>query len=275
MFGINYYLKATKQLLSKKKPKIAVCFFGHLRTYKICAPFLKLKFLRYYDYDLFMHSWSEIDHNTKSWHKVRKAIGAVDKQDVINTYGEFKELIIEEQIYEDLGHLGYPTTFDVFGVKAAFIARYKVAMACKKYAQKHNITYDWVLFIRPDVFLKKPLLLDEAAFPCYTAIDKTIFCANSWNINDYRYYARATDVLFYAKMHTIYSFMEATEETLNRIDGFYSKNYMPEYSFDEQMIISKLFYKYLSYYNINTPKAWAIKRQRKIRKINLFNNKRL
>ena len=48
--------------------KIAVCFFGHLRTFKRCAPYIKKNLLNHYDCDLFMHTWSEYNHNTKTWH---------------------------------------------------------------------------------------------------------------------------------------------------------------------------------------------------------------
>lgn len=31
--------------------KIAVCFFGHLRTFKRCAPYIKFNLLKHYDCD--------------------------------------------------------------------------------------------------------------------------------------------------------------------------------------------------------------------------------
>ena len=50
----------------KHKLKIAICFFGHLRSFKRCAPALKRCFLDKYDCDLFIHTWDMLNHNTKT-----------------------------------------------------------------------------------------------------------------------------------------------------------------------------------------------------------------
>ena len=85
--------------------KIAVCFFGHLRTFKRCAPYIKLNLLEHYDCDLFMHTWSDYNHQTKTWHENQPIEGKVSKQEIIDTYGEFKNIIIEDQIVENLGDI--------------------------------------------------------------------------------------------------------------------------------------------------------------------------
>ena len=51
-----------------EKLKIAVCFFGHLRTFEKCAPKLRENMLNKYNCDIFMHTWDKLNHNTLTWH---------------------------------------------------------------------------------------------------------------------------------------------------------------------------------------------------------------
>lgn len=57
--------------------KIAICFFGHLRTFKRCAPHLKRNLLDQYDCDLFMHTWSTLNHQTITHHENKNIDGIV------------------------------------------------------------------------------------------------------------------------------------------------------------------------------------------------------
>ena len=148
--------------------KIAVCFFGHLRTYKKCAPFLRRNLLDNYDCDLFMHTWTTLDHETKSWHDYPKTKGLAAETDIINAYGEFKGLAIEEQKPVDMGtiktkpsHNCPPFDVSIFGIGAIFHSIRKSIRLCEEYADPKGVKYDLVLCIRPDIWLKKPLNIEE------------------------------------------------------------------------------------------------------------------
>ena len=78
--------------------KIAVCFFGHLRTFKRCAPYIKFNLFKHYDCDLFMHTWSDYNHQTKTWHENQPIEGKVSQQEIIDTYGEFKNIIVNDTL---------------------------------------------------------------------------------------------------------------------------------------------------------------------------------
>ena len=65
--------------------KIAVCFFGHLRTFKECAKHIKHNLLDKYDCDLFMHTWSTYNHHTKTHHENRDIKGDVSKNIIVKT----------------------------------------------------------------------------------------------------------------------------------------------------------------------------------------------
>jgi hypothetical protein len=144
--------------------KIAVCFFGHLRTYKKCAPFLRKNLLDKYDCDLFMHTWATLDHNTKSWHTYATIGGNTKEADIIRTYREFKGLIIEEQKSLDLGvfhikpcHNSKTTSMSIFGMDAMFHSIRASNRLREEYAAENNVKYDLVLCVRPDIWLKEPL----------------------------------------------------------------------------------------------------------------------
>ncbi len=154
--------------MSKEKLKIAVCFFGHLRSYQKCAPFLRRNFLKYYDCDLFMHTWSTLDHNTQTWHKLKKAEGNTRREDIIRAYGNLKNIEIEEQKPKDLGvirikgdHTDKETKMSLFGIGAVLHSMRESLRGCEEYAAENKVKYDYILFVRPDIWLKKPLRIDK------------------------------------------------------------------------------------------------------------------
>ncbi len=154
--------------MDKRKLKIAICFFGHLRSYKKCAKSLKRNLLQYYDCDLFMHTWTTIDHNTQTWHNYKKEDGLTNKEKVINTYGAFKGIKIEEQRPKDLGFITIKksntdkeTKISLFGINAVLHSMRQSLSECEEYAKINQVTYDYILFIRPDILLRKPLKIDQ------------------------------------------------------------------------------------------------------------------
>ena len=73
-----------KENRNSKRLKIAIQVFGHMRTFEKCAPSLKKYFLRYYDCDIFIHTWSTLDHDTQTWHKHRKSGHSIDQSQFEN-----------------------------------------------------------------------------------------------------------------------------------------------------------------------------------------------
>lgn len=267
MLDINLYnIKLKRRLNAKKKPKIAVCFFGHLRTYKECAPFLKLNLLRYYDADLFMHTWSMLDHNTPTWWDERddefvdsgfkriRQEGQTNEADIIEAYGEFKKIIIEEQIVEDLGFIG---TISKFGVKSSYYTRGAACKLAQQYATENNVKYDYIVLIRPDCWIKKPLLLEAFTENIETDINKTIFIPV--NAGPDGYPAIATDIIIYAKSEPMFAFCENTDVVIEHLLN-YNWHYQDflESHISWQLTKAKLFAKYLR--NFSYPSSWAIKR---------------
>ena len=144
--------------------KVAVCFFGHLRTFKRCSVYIKRNLLKYYDCDLFMHTWSEYNHKTKTWHENKEIKGHVSKEEIIKIYGEFKDLVVEEQIIEDLGFITVDKDkieMSLFGLKSMYHSMKTSFDLCKQYSIRNNITYDYVIMIRPDIVILEKFDLDK------------------------------------------------------------------------------------------------------------------
>ncbi|MDR2667385.1 MAG: hypothetical protein LBB34_04745 [Holosporales bacterium] len=149
--------------------KIAVCFFGHLRTYEKCAVSLRENLLNGYDCDLFMHTWTTLDSPTQAWHGgyYEKVPGQTNKDDIINVYGEFKGLETEEQIPVDKGEVKTKVceqscfSISIWGLEASFHSMHRSNKLREKYQIENNIKYDFILFVRPDILLKTRFIIQR------------------------------------------------------------------------------------------------------------------
>lgn len=156
------------KVLFQSKHKVAICFFGHLRTFCNCAPDLYRHLLRHYDCDLFMHTWSTINHNTPTWHKNSSKNTLTNRDDIIKAYGMFRGLEIEEQHPEDWGVVEFcinysakPSNISLFGMDAMYHSMRRVSQLRLDYQNKHHIKYDYVFFVRPDILLKKDINISD------------------------------------------------------------------------------------------------------------------
>lgn len=188
--------------------RIAVQMFGHLRTYKKCYKYLRRNLLDKYDCDIFMHTWSSLDHNTLTHHNNRMIDNTsvyTLKSDLIKKITKISEnLLIEDQIIKDIGNIRtiHNLEVSIFGIKSMFYSMGKANELREKYAKKNDIVYDFVLFIRPDILLKKEFNID---FFIQSLSSKEI--NNGFFTTGYPFlgilnqinYIGLTDVLFFAK----------------------------------------------------------------------------
>lgn len=152
-----------------KNIKIAVQFFGHLRTFKECASSVKRYLLEKYDCDVFMHTWSKTEHSTQTWHNSK--CDSVDVDDnIIKTVQDLyspKSLNVEEQIdVKDNSlvfcqHNNGKNSISIQGIKYMIYSKWKVNELRREYESKKSIAYDYVIMIRPDVRLNKDFLIDD------------------------------------------------------------------------------------------------------------------
>ncbi|MGQ7744850.1 hypothetical protein ACUNDQ_11640 [Pectobacterium brasiliense] len=221
--------------------KIAICFFGHLRTYDKCAPFLKRNLINKYDCDLFMHTWSTLDHNTITWHNSTSSKGKSYKSDILKAYGEFREIEIEEQKPQDWGvvkikksHDSDETQMSIFGIHSMYYSMRKSNQLREEYATKNKIKYDLVLCIRPDIWLKKTLDIRNILnkLPAQD-IDKSFFTFAGEVSEFIRGFESTggTDCLFFATPEVMSDVVKNTYPISDQLRKIKTINYCPEYEF--------------------------------------------
>ena len=202
--------------------KIAVCFFGHLRTFKRCAPYIKLNLLKHYDCDLFMHTWSTYNHYTKTHHENRDIKGDVSKNIIVKTYGEFKDIIIEKQIVKDMGYVNITRsqTISLFGIYSLYHSMKESYSLCERYSREKNIKYDLIVMVRPDIALLDPLELDTyiSSIPL-NELEKAYFTfvGGSSKVNIGFRNLGGNDLMFFGKPNVISSIMNGADTELSRI----------------------------------------------------------
>lgn len=163
----------------RKKIRLAVCFFGHMRTFTHTARSFQKKILAEYDCDLFFHTWSTLDHNTKTWHNSAKIEGFVSDKMIISAYNKsnVKGICIEDQtnLYDPTAgktikviksQVAESTIISLFGISCMMYSMKKSLQLCLHYQSRNNIEYDYILFIRPDLLIKQKIDINKIIAEC-------------------------------------------------------------------------------------------------------------
>ncbi len=221
-----------------KPYKIAVQFFGHLRTFEKCAPSIKKHLLSKFDCDVFMHTWSDTEHSTQTWHNSKSKIKSVS-QSMINKIEAIynpKMMLVEKQLLPENDNLiaclhnNHAKTISANGMKFMLKSQIKVNELRKQYAKKNNIKYDICLVLRPDIFMFTDLDINKIIHQCITTIDYPArFCASNALkkssscsfISDI-----LSDVFFMAKPNDMDLIMQTFESV--RFEKYKDKMWTPE-----------------------------------------------
>lgn len=214
-------------------PKIAVCFYGNLRTFKKCLPYVRKNLIDLYDCDVFMHTWDKYDHNSKTWHKFRFwANKNVDKNEIKRLlHIPDEQIIVDSTPFDDNKNLYYyeDNTFSLFGLKCLYESMRAVNHLRQEFAHTHNIKYDAVVFIRPDVFLNTKIDILN------TISNKKELCFVGnlgGKIGDVKQ-IRASDVFFWARPDVIDSVIENMKIDIKKDETI---SILPEGKFVENII---------------------------------------
>lgn len=193
-----------------KPLKIAIQIFGHLRTFRDCAPYLYENLLNKYDCDVFMHTWSKLNHNSQTWH------GNSDQSDILTNefevkkiYPNIKRLKIEEQVPCDLGNAIFipnfdsvPTKISIFGMGSMIYSMAQANKLREEYEKENGLEYDFVICVRPDIWLKKDVDLiqllstqspddvDNGYFAFANLFAKVVRGFQSFGVTDALFFAR-------------------------------------------------------------------------------------
>lgn len=138
--------------------KIAVQLYGHLRTFRTCAPFLKKHILDHYDADVFIHTWDQTEHTSKTWYKddVKCQSEKVDDMliSLLNELYAPKDLKVDTQnLFKETGHYGThdEVQMSLQAIKYMTYSQFMANQLRENYQKKHAITYDYVVVTRPDI----------------------------------------------------------------------------------------------------------------------------
>jgi len=227
-----------KENRNSKRLKIAVQVFGHMRTFEKCAPSLKKYFLRYYDCDVFIHTWSTLDHETKTWHKRKTSGHSIDQSQFENKIQSLyrpTKTKIDDQTPEDLGvyEASSSRTLSIYGIKSMFYSMEQANKLRESYECQSKTKYDYVLMIRPDILLKKRLRIEQFT-DLFTEEEKAgaVFSCGFNNkpiINELRFVG-AIDVMFFAKPQAMAKLLnnhQVMTEDAQRVSQL--KKFGPEY----------------------------------------------
>ena len=175
--------------------KLALLINGHLRSYKKTYPSFKknvLDFLKkYYELDIFMHTWNTEEFQTQTWHKGSdEKTRYIHHEELIELYNP-KRLIIEKQNTEGFsGEL-----FSGAPIQSHSQACYSLYQANKirlDYQENTSTKYDIVLKVRPDIYylnspLPEELEQTDKLWLCQLFVKRAacdvIYFSNSENMN--------------------------------------------------------------------------------------------
>lgn len=199
--------------------KLAIQFFGHLRTFEECAQSVKEFLLDQYDCDVFIHTWSETEHGTQTWHNDRCEVKQVDDI-VVNKVKQFYNPKIVEVEYQDVSLIDETlipcqfnngtTSISSRGIRFMLYSKNRVNQLRKRYQKETAVEYDYVVMIRPDIKLYKKFVLNEAVKE-FEFLNLREGRYSAFNIGGYDFPvigSNATDILYFAKPNTIDKIIE-------------------------------------------------------------------
>ncbi|HEH4983419.1 TPA: hypothetical protein SHD19_000800 [Campylobacter coli] len=141
----------------KSKGRLAICFFGHLRTYKTTCKYfisnvLNINTADGWDIDIFMHTWDKFEtqysrHSERVYRSLtEKDVTSEDISDISNTYF-VKKLKIE--------------TYDPRNGHGMFLSVKAVSDLRRLYEKANNIKYDYIMYTRPDILFLNPFRISD------------------------------------------------------------------------------------------------------------------
>lgn len=256
--------------------KIAVQFYGHLRTFEKCAQSIRTQLLDIHNCDVFIHTWSETEHRTQTWHNQKSKISPVNDTTISKIQKLYlpKKICIEQQKVplNDvlIPCLHNPKKFQISlsGLNFMLYSQQKVNDLRKKYQQKNKVKYDLVIMLRPDIMLNTPLPLEAIQKQHILNQNKNIRYAIARFLENKDFPIvcnNASDILYFSTP----DIMDNIVDCLEKINFKKNKNafWNPETFIDDTLSQNGIYSKYLTYtYNkdwkILRPRHWEFNRKK-------------
>ncbi len=189
--------------------KLAVQIFGHLRTYGVCHRSLYKNILSRYSCDIFIHTWSDVNHYNQYWNKeVVKQINSHNIVDDIKKIYAPKKLLIEDQKQEKIGKAKklINKNINIDSIKSMYHSMTSVNNLRLSYEEETSTKYDFVIMLRPDLYFRKPFIIEDYFKDIDPhIIEETVFTAGLPLGSLYSSFKsiEAADVFFFARPYLI------------------------------------------------------------------------
>jgi len=140
--------------------KLAICLSGQPRLFDVAYESLKRFYFPKYECDVFIHTWKDSNYNSQFSNKV-----VSNSEDLHGNYIKLfkpKKVMIEDQIVFDKTGISDP----IWGCKLNSVLSmfYSVQLSNKlkcKFERENDFKYDYVMRIRTDLSLHRPIIPEE------------------------------------------------------------------------------------------------------------------
>ena len=167
-------IKPSKVANQDSKKRVAIQFYGYLRSYKDCRD----SFFKHlvepiksagYAVDIFMHSWDFVEGQVTSWDFEKVTTDAelpqkTPSKDELITLYNLKGIDITPQVKsandEKFIAIRCRYKYRYKSLANAYFSVYSANQLRLNYEAKNGIEYDFVIVTRPDLFWNKPFSLD-------------------------------------------------------------------------------------------------------------------
>ncbi|MGF1751217.1 hypothetical protein [Vibrio cionasavignyae] len=224
--------------------KLAIQFFGHLRSFRETHEFVKNNILSVYDCDVFMHTWSEEEHSDPTWHHMQQQESKLTDKAEISQYYSLKGLEVEDNsIIQEDGFFNLNNNISLRGLKAMLYSQNKVNKIRTNYQNETGVEYDYVITLRPDIMPLTKLDLSvyqaEFEFTSKCSIHFSNGAHSHFQETKSIYTPLASDLFFIAKPKTMDMLCDAINDFKRYFVDFSTVNpggiASPEGSFIERL----------------------------------------
>jgi len=200
--------------------KIAVMFFGHLRTFEETHTFTMTNLIERYDCDIFMHTWDEIDSSTLAWNNKAQRQKDISWDAVEKIYKPKKLKVEHQETKEDqiVVSLDESRKTSLNGMKFMFYSMEQANKQRYDYELETGMKYDIVLCIRPDIAVYNFLDIEKILFEANILgldMTRTRFVSSVNRDNGYFLklsIGQVNDMLFFGKPEVINRYIAANQD---------------------------------------------------------------
>ncbi|EHF1814989.1 galactosyltransferase [Campylobacter lari] len=143
--------------MKNNKGRLAICFFGHLRTYEIIHKFfisniINVNILDGWHIDIFMHTWDKFQ-TQYSRHSESVYLSLTEKEVTSKDILDIKNIYSLKQVKVE--------TYNPKNGHGMFLSVKAVSELRRSYENTNSIKYDYILYTRPDILFLNPFRISD------------------------------------------------------------------------------------------------------------------